>query len=266
MTLRTDSQAQTRHGPIAQLLISSSPLGLILILYVAAAWISSPLERDLEAVNRVGRAVSVIGPVKGDMALFGDVPTVWLQALVTGPLSAVLEVAAALVYVTHFAAIPLVTAVTWFRARERYLFWIIAVLVFTGIGVTGYVLYPAAPPWMAAELGVIGPVERTSGAGWSHLAMPWVGAVIEGGQGLSNQVAAMPSLHAGATLLVTLFVWASVSGRWRWGLVGYVVVMAWALVHTGEHYVVDILAGWLVAVAAVTGTSMLRLRRDATAP
>lgn len=139
-------------------------------------------------------------------------------------------------------------------------------LVFTGIGVTGYVLYPAAPPWMAAELGVIGPVERTSGAGWSHLAMPWVGAVIEGGQGLSNQVAAMPSLHAGATLLVALFVWASVSGRWRWGLVGYVVVMAWALVHTGEHYVVDILAGWLVAVAAVTGTSMLRLRRDATAP
>ena len=79
-----------------------------------------------------------------------------------------------------------------------------------------------------------------------------VGRLTEAGQAGSNPVAAMPSLHAGAALLVALFLWPSVSravarSRWRrtpsrWAL---------TLVYTGEHYVVDVLAGWAVAVLAI---------------
>ena len=61
----------------------------------------------------------------------------------------------------------------------------------------------------------------------------------------------MPSLHAGAALLVALFLWPSVSRVVRAALVAYAVAMALTLVYTGEHYVVDILAGW--AVAALGG-------------
>ncbi len=61
----------------------------------------------------------------------------------------------------------------------------------------------------------------------------------------------MPSLHAGAALLVALFVWPSVGAFARAVLATYAVAMAVTLVYTGEHYVVDIAAGWLVAVVAV---------------
>jgi membrane-associated phospholipid phosphatase len=44
-----------------------------------------------------------------------------------------------------------------------------------------------------------------------------------------------------------LFFWRS-AGRWRWLLPIYPLAMAFSLVYTGEHYVVDILLGWLYAV------------------
>lgn len=62
--------------------------------------------------------------------------------------------------------------------------------------------------------------------------------------------AAMPSLHAGAALMVALFVWPSVGTVTRGALATYAVAMAVTLAYTGEHYVVDIAAGWLVAVVA----------------
>ena len=69
----------------------------------------------------------------------------------------------------------------------------------------------------------------------------------------------MPSLHAGSALLVALFLWplvdAAVAGRC---CVGYVLLMALTLVYTGEHYVVDVVAGWLTAGVAVTAVASLR--------
>ena len=59
----------------------------------------------------------------------------------------------------------------------------------------------------------------------------------------ANPVAAVPSLHAAYTLLITLF---SGAGRaWaRRSLALYPLAMAFALVYTAEHYVFDILLGW----------------------
>lgn len=74
-------------------------------------------------------------------------------------------------------------------------------------------------------------------------------------------MAAMPSLHAGAALLVALFLWPAVSRLWRVVLLGYAVAMALTLVYTGEHYVVDIVAGWLVAAVAAAAALAFRLRR-----
>jgi membrane-associated phospholipid phosphatase len=71
----------------------------------------------------------------------------------------------------------------------------------------------------------------------------------------------MPSLHAGTALLVALFLWPMASSLWRAALLGYVMMMAVALVYTGEHYVVDVVAGWLTAaLAAAVGAAVLRHR------
>jgi membrane-associated phospholipid phosphatase len=71
----------------------------------------------------------------------------------------------------------------------------------------------------------------------------------------------MPSLHAGTTLLVALFFWPLASTLGRAALLGYVLAMAAALVYTGEHYVVDVVAGWLTAgFGLAAGTSAARRR------
>jgi membrane-associated phospholipid phosphatase len=231
-----------------------------------AGWITAPLESDLpDGTNRLGLGLSVHGPVRGDEWLFGTVPSVWLQERLVDGSPHWYDAVAALVYSTHFVAIPVVTAAAWFWLRDHFAEWITAVLIFTVVGVGVYVVYPAAPPWMAAEYGQVGAVERISDIGWEWLRLDWVGALTTSGQSGSNPVAAMPSLHAGAALLIALSLWPVAGRMWRVVLGVYVLSMALTLVYTGEHYVVDALAGWLVAVVAVAGGAALRRRRAARA-
>jgi membrane-associated phospholipid phosphatase len=256
----TDEQ-ESRHGPIAQLLIAWSPLSAILVAYWVAQWITGPLGSGADdPTNRVGAGLNVLGPARADEALFGVVPTVWLQERLLDGSPHWWDAPAALVYVTHFVAIPLVTAVVWFALRDRFREWVVAVLTMSLVGIAGYVAYPAAPPWLAAERGDIGDVERISHLGWEVLHLDVVGRLTELGQSGSNPVAAMPSLHAGAALLVALFLWPSVSRAARAALVAYALAMALTLVYSGEHYVVDVLAGWGVAVVAVLAARAARPR------
>ncbi|KQV77671.1 hypothetical protein ASC64_02240 [Nocardioides sp. Root122] len=253
----------TRHGPIAQLLIAWSPLSTILVAYWVAQWVTAPLGTgEGAATNRIGAALHVLGPARVDETLFGSVPTVWLQARLLDGTPHWYDAVAALVYVTHFVSIPLLTAVAWFRLRDRFREWVAAVLTMTLVGVVGYVAYPAAPPWLAAERGAIGDVRRVSDLGWEWLHLDVVARLTELGQSGSNPVAAMPSLHAGAALLVALFLWSSVSRLGRLLLAAYALAMALTLVYTGEHYVADVLAGWLVAAVGVVAGRALAPPRD----
>lgn len=245
-------EEESRHGPIAQLLISWSPLSVILLAYAVAGWISAPLEEgDGASTNRLGAGLHVLGPVRADEWVFGTVPTVWLQERLVDGTPQWWDAVAALVYVTHFVTIPLLTAVVWFCLRERFAAWLVAVLTMSVVGIIGYVAYPAAPPWLAAERGDIGAVDRISHIGWDFMHLDAIGQLTQLGQSGSNPVAAMPSLHAGAALLVALFIWPSVGALARVALAAYAVAMALTLVYTGEHYVADIAAGWLVAAAAI---------------
>src|SRR5262249_15019553 len=62
-----------------------------------------------------------------------------------------------------------------------------------------------------------------------------------------NPVAAMPSLHAAFPSLVTLFGFECFGG-YGFLLLAYACAMCFAIVALGEHYVVDVLAGILLAV------------------
>jgi membrane-associated phospholipid phosphatase len=247
---------------VAQLLIALSPLSLILLAYAAAGWVDAPLgaRGDAAGTNRLGLPLHLAGPAQVDRDVFGAVPSVWLQQRLVDGSAHWYDAAAALVYVTHFVAIPLVTALAWFCLRDRFTAWVVAVVTFTTVGVGGYVVYPAAPPWLASERGEIGVVHRLSSPGWDYLHLDVVGRLIVSGQQESNAVAAMPSLHAGSAMLVALFLWPVARSWWRAALVGYVLLMAVALVYTGEHYVVDVVAGWLTAGVGVAVGAGVRRR------
>src|SRR5207248_1774290 len=75
-----------------------------------------------------------------------------------------------------------------------------------------------------------------------------------------NPFAAIPSLHGGYAFLVFIFV-ATLAWRrrgWlRWSLIGltalYPVAQSFAVVYTGNHYVVDLLIGFAFATGALLG-------------
>ena len=81
----------------------------------------------------------------------------------------------------------------------------------------------------------------------------------------ANAVAAVPSLHASFTLLISLYIVLRTRSRFRWLALLYPPAMAFALVYSGEHYLWDIIVGWLyTGVAWVVVTRLLHRRSRAS--
>lgn len=209
--------------------------------------------------NRLGLALHVDEAATADGWLFGRIPGVVLQDRWFRPgqshwYDAVLGV----VYASHFFVIPVTAIVLWVRRSALFRPWLLSVMWMSLIGVAGYILYPMSPPWLAFQLGAGPSIARISGIGWDFLHARWFGDLLGLGQAASNPVAAMPSLHAAAALLLAGFLW-SATRWWVRSVLGlYVVSMALALVYTGEHYVIDVLAGWLTAAVALWITTRPR--------
>jgi hypothetical protein len=123
-----------------------------------------------------------------------------------------------------------------------------------------YIAFPAAPPWLADRAGLIPDVHRTASRGWWELDLGIAGDLIDKGQATANAVAAVPSLHAAFALLAVAFVWRSCSVPWRIVLALYPLGMAFALVISAEHYVVDVLLGWAYVAAVIFLCSMWERR------
>jgi membrane-associated phospholipid phosphatase len=230
------------------------PLGAVLLAYWLAAAVNEPLRGRFRqgAPNHLGLPLHVVEPVRVDEFVFGGLPTSWLQQRLYDPSGPRwYDAVVAVVYVSHFVVIPAVAVVLWRWARPRFRAWIGGVGLMVGIGTTVYIAYPMAPPWIAAELGLAGPAHRISGAGWDYLGLSPVADLLGAGQASANPVAAMPSMHAAAPALVAAFFWAGASWWGRLALVLYPLAMGFALVYTAEHYVVDVVAGGLIAAAVV---------------
>lgn len=258
------------------------PFALVLVAY--------DLSRG--AATLIGRPTMWHWQADADRWLFfGTVPTVWLQERLKLPFPPWWEIVISTVYMSFFILPYVVAAVLWLRDREE---WKAFVRLFVGLSFTALIIYalmPAAPPWAAARCtaadvdgGPSGPgcmfgpargvpdggllgamqttqdganpwIERIVGRGWGKLNLQTASALIDQGQASVNLVAAVPSLHAGLTAAVAAFLWTRVQRKWRPLLVAYVLVMAFTLVYTAEHYVVDILLGWALAAVVVFGVN-----------
>ncbi|HEV2087583.1 MAG TPA: phosphatase PAP2 family protein [Cryptosporangiaceae bacterium] len=196
--------------------------------------------------------------IDADRALFGGhVPTIWLQERFYDPLRVQwYDVAASIVYLSHFVVTLTVAVVLWLRARSLWAAFMRRWLGLIGLGLVTYFLYPAAPPWWASEFGYLSEhVERTSAKGWSAIGLDLAGNLLDTGQAMSNPVAAMPSLHTAFSVSVVAFFLNRVRRRWIPLLLAYPLAMTLTLVYTGEHYVVDAIAGavYVCVVYALVG-------------
>src|SRR5215216_5370808 len=143
---------------------------------------------------------------------------------------------------SEFTVVGLGLLWVYLRRNEAFTRFRNAILVANVIGLVGYVLLPTAPPRMFPAIGFGDTLAHIGG--------------LNHGSGLielaSNPYAAMPSLHAADALIVGL-VLASVCRRW-WAKAVWVVWPLWvwfAVMATGNHFWLDVLAGVVLATIAL---------------
>ena len=169
------------------------------------------------------------------------------------------------IYITHFIGTTAVAAALWTWRHDRFARFATMVCGIAAAGYATYVLYPAAPPWMAAQQGNLGPANRIAPIVWAHVPIAHFNVIFEHGLRYANNVAAMPSLHEAYAVLLTLYLWRYTPRLVRPLLALYPFAMGFALVYGGEHYVVDIVAGWIYAVVVFVAVNWAFDRRHAHA-
>lgn len=209
-----------------------------------------------------GIPIHVMMPIHFDSWLsstlgFGhDIPTVQLQhALCANPCTNHTpthwyDLLFSAVYATHFFLGLTMAAVLWVRNRDSWKMWMRRYLAINYAALIIYFAYPMEPPWMASAQGHIPEVHRVTSRGFSSIGLDRANVVL---QGMGNQVAAMPSLHAGAAFLIASYGIWRLRSAWRFLLALYPLAMGTALVYSAEHYVIDVLAGWLLALTVMFG-------------
>lgn len=244
-------------GEIWRLLLDWSPVVLVFAAY----------DFSRGAADTLGMQVQAAPMIEFDRFLFaGDTPTQWMQEHVNAPgVVNGWDVAFTLVYTSYFIVPFAVAGALWIRDRLEYLRYAKRLVTLAVAGLATYILFPAMPPWLANDSGLLDGVSRTTSEGWEVLGGGTAG-LFSKGQASVNLVAAVPSLHAGFTALVAFFLWGRVRRRWlRPLLLLYPLAMGVTLIATGEHYFFDIALGYLYAGAVMAGWALWERRRRSPA-
>jgi PAP2 superfamily len=276
------------HRPLWTVVLDWLPFAAILVLYDLTRGIADTLARPTMWTPQI----------TSDRWLgFGHDPTPWLQSHLKTAHASWWEVVVSTTYVSFFLAPYVIAGVLWLRDRTLWRRFAVLFVTISALGLIGFVLYPAAPPWAAAQCtagevadhpanpacmavhhgrldgGLLDAVrtthppaanyvERIGTRGFATFGLKFAAHTVDEGQATVNQVAAIPSLHAAISLLISLFLWRLVRRRWRPLLVLYPLLMAFSLVFSAEHYLTDILLGWLLTAVVWLAMSRRGRRRD----
>jgi membrane-associated phospholipid phosphatase len=203
-----------------------SPFLIFLLIYEsfrAATWaIVAPADKDPLLLRL-------------DTSLFGGTASVWLDPFVRGWLTSLMSVA----YFLHLVLPPVIGLLWYHRDLRVFRQFLLSVLIVGIIGSQGYMLVPAIGPGLAFP------------SLYHHLL---TGDVYANITGLMDTARAprdvFPSLHVGISTIVLWFAWRR--GKWVFAIALPLVVANWiSTLYLRYHYLIDVIAGWLVAIAAI---------------
>ena len=204
-----------------------------------------------QAPSLITRAITEPQLKADELLFFGTVPTVRLQRAIPVSTSngsvqwwGYLMTA---IYVTHFLVAPIVALWIYIAHREWFSRFAALIVSVTVCGFITYFALPATPPWLASRQGDLASTIRVAHLVWQELGITELATIFNGNARLANPVAALPSLHAAWPLMMLLFLWPRI-GQWRWALLAYNVAMDFVLVYGAEHYLSDILLGWIYTI------------------
>ncbi|MCC2275669.1 phosphatase PAP2 family protein [Streptomyces morookaense] len=153
----------------------------------------------------------------------------------------------------HYLLTPAILIWLFRRRQEHYRRLRTWLMISTLIGLVGFTLLPTCPPrLLEAGYGFVDTMAQYGSYGW------WGGdaSAPRGLGGLTNQYAAMPSLHVGWALWCGIVLWRHARSVWaRVAGAVYPLAIAFVVMGTANHYLLDCLAG-----AAVMGVGYLLSR------
>ncbi|NSW85143.1 MAG: phosphatase PAP2 family protein [Syntrophobacteraceae bacterium] len=162
-------------------------------------------------------------PIYLDSLLFGSVPSQWLQNNIRSDTLAVL---CRFIYYSYGFVLLLGLTIVYFL-NLNYKKYLVALSLTIMIGLAINYIIPTTPPWMSLT-GVI----RYKGEYITQLD--------------KNLHAAMPSLHQSVIAIFSFAVFRRTFISYLL-ILSYNLSMSFSLVYLGEHYVVDVLLGFMIA-------------------
>ncbi len=230
-------------------------------VFVAFLYFADSLRETIYVLTcKLHLPVHALYILKLEKALFGEVPSVALQAalLRTGPAGhfSWLEKTLTVIYGSHFVAFVFVGLFIWVYRPGALAKYKASFYLLIPLGFFFYAVVPTAPPWMASgQFGVLAPLVR-----FNRVLFDSTIPTLTSGFDL-NPVSAMPSLHAGFPILCCLLLWGLYRSK-ALPFILYTLAVLFTIVYTGDHYVVDILAGTVLAVFSSLIAGRLLKRRD----
>jgi hypothetical protein len=138
----------------------------------------------------------------------------------------------------HFVVTAAALIVMFRTMKNRYPLWRNTLACTTALALIGFATFPLMPPRLLGEYGFVDTLVHYGGL-WSFDS----GAM----QKISNQYAAMPSLHFAWATWSTLVLLPALRRPWAKALmIAYPFMTLFAIVVTANHYVLDAVGGAVV--------------------
>jgi PAP2 superfamily len=150
--------------------------------------------------------------------------------------------------IVHAPAMMITLLWLFLTHRERYSHWrtVLAITTFACLAIQ---FVPVAPPRMYPQFGFLDVARLFDQSVYGPI-----------GQGISDQLSAMPSVHVAWALWVAVVVIVAARSRWRWLVVGHPIATVFAVVATSNHWWADgIVAAVLLALAVALDSGVRRL-------
>ena len=220
------------------------------VFLLAALWIGYSASRmlaDHDLGGARGRATDVLDV---ERLLHLD-----LEAGLNSALSAVPSIAVPMSFwyaSLHYLVTPAVLVFIFWKHRSDYRRARNGLVIGSAIGLAAYVLIPTAPPRLMGG-GYVDTLAQYASYGWwsGHASAP------AGLGGLTNELAATPSLHVGWTVWVAWAMWRYVKRTGHVLSVLYVAGTTLVVVATGNHWLLDAVMGALVVAIGIMIASRL---------
>jgi hypothetical protein len=146
-----------------------------------------------------------------------------------------------------------------FRSPRKMAFFAWSFAFANWISFFVWILVPVAPPWYVHAHGcAVSLADLPSPAGLSRVdALLGVSYFGHFYARAASVFGALPSMHCAYPMLGLLTAWREAGRKERALHVGYAAWMAASAVYLAHHWVIDVMAGWLTALAGVTLARLL---------